>query len=118
MYLAQEDREGKEVATKISPGSTSLGVALVLAEAAATATLTDKDNKELESKAAAWLAAWKSTTTRGPSPGAPVEGDRLLLDRAHIVSAASVAKSLRHQQRGHARRQGGSNHGGTVRRQV
>ena len=38
MYLAEEDREGKEGATKISPGSTSSGVALVLAAAAATAS--------------------------------------------------------------------------------
>ena len=61
MYLAEEDREGKEGATKISPGSTSSDAALVLVEAAATATLADEDDEELVSKAAAWLAASKNS---------------------------------------------------------
>ena len=39
----------------------------------ATTALANKDNKELESKAAAWLAAWKNwrSTPRNPSPGSP-----------------------------------------------
>ena len=36
-------------------------MALVLVEAAATATLADKDDEELVSKAAAWLAASKNS---------------------------------------------------------
>ena len=106
MYLAEEDREGKEGATKISPGSTSSGAALVLVEAAATATLADEDDEELVSKAAAWLAASKNSHLLHLAEydsrfiaGSSVDGESLLLDRARISSAASVAKSLSGRRR-------------------
>ena len=100
--MAEEDREDKEGATKISPGSTSSGVALVLVEDATTATLADKDDEELVSKAAAWLATWKNShllylveyDSRSIA-GSSVDGKSLMLDRARMSSTASVAKSLR-----------------------
>ena len=101
MYLAQEDREGKEGATKISPGSTSSGAALTLAAAASSATLADKDDEELESKAPAWLAARKNNQLHQLAEyasksiaGSSVDSESLLLDRARSASAASAAKSL------------------------
>ena len=76
MYLAEEDREGKEGATKISSGSTSSGAALVLAEAAATATLANEDEEELESKAVEWLAAWNNSHAPPPAGGVRLEVHR------------------------------------------
>ena len=100
--MAEEDREDKEGTTKISPGSTSSGVALVLVEDATTATLADEDDEELVSKAAAWLATWKNShllyvaeyDSRSIA-GSSVDGKSLMLDRARMSSTASVAKSLR-----------------------
>ena len=104
--MAEEDREDKEGTTKISPGSTSSGVALVLVEDATTATLADEDDEELVSKAAAWLATWKNShllylveyDSRSIA-GSSVDGKSLMLDRARMSSTASVAKSLSGRRR-------------------